>query len=620
MKPAAEAVTPVKSAPAQIQRSPAAPQLPVTALSAPHPVVTAVPPAASAADRPVGRCSTCAAIGDAGGGAPGAVRTGVGIPRLGQTLNSVVFSAARLIDNVGIWLSTLPGSMIDFVAGGLWMVRRTILPVGSDVGLWGSASCVATKDCSGRDLSGADLHGQDLSGTDFAGASLRRADLAEALLTVANLTSADAEAANLVGVDLSGATLVSADLSSAALAGADLTNADLSGVNLSGADLSRATLEGAGLDEATLTGVIWRNTTCPDGSKSSSGCSALPPLLGSAFGNGKPGLIASDWLTVKRETGEKDGDELILLTTTLATTLGYPNSSRVWTLDETPGQVASGVDAGERVEIPNGTGDNWIRYRDDFKPLSLEALRDAARAGQPLPIPVIVIGTFAAEGDFSKGSGYAKVVDEFRGQLWSVATRLEQARILKAGSEVVNTLNAALDVLREVVFALKLGPYPYGPAAELANRLETALRLYDIDKVIKTPDPDDSVSFGLTALIPVEQDVVDLLAEGGGPRQLGSGFWNLGDDYMTCGGAPGNGWGCNGPRAKTQKLGPPWNLNIPMRAGLLVPPKQVNGNWVVQSWKTTFVGDSVENKEAEWVVETQAWPRASWANADNFWP
>ena len=61
----------------------------------------------------------------------------------------------RLMDRVGTWLSSLPGNRVtDFLSAGLWMVRRTLFPVGGGVGMWGSAACVATKDCAGADLKG----------------------------------------------------------------------------------------------------------------------------------------------------------------------------------------------------------------------------------------------------------------------------------------------------------------------------------------------------------------------------------------------------------------------------------------------------------------------------------
>lgn len=78
---------------------------------------------------------------------------------------------------------------------------------------------------------------------------------------------------------------VSADSSPAGaaspVAGGDLSDHTLAGVilreaNLAGVHLSRSDLRGLDLIGANLTGVFWRNTTCPDGRKTDTGCSALP--------------------------------------------------------------------------------------------------------------------------------------------------------------------------------------------------------------------------------------------------------------------------------------------------------------------------------------------------------
>jgi hypothetical protein len=93
---------------------------------------------------------------------------------------------------------------------------------------------------------------------DLAYCDLASANLADAQLVGANLSSAELSGANLTGANLSDANLVFTTLS-----GANLTSADLTGAHLAGADLTRANLAGA-----TLAGVIWSNTTCPDGTNS----------------------------------------------------------------------------------------------------------------------------------------------------------------------------------------------------------------------------------------------------------------------------------------------------------------------------------------------------------------
>ena len=136
--------------------------------------------------------------------------------------HTVVAVLRRAFNSAANFLSRLPANPVtDLLEGGLLLVRRTFFPY-----LTPGAECVADKSCFGAELTAADLSGKDLSGVNFTRAQLAGADLS----------------------------------------GADLTRALLSYANLSGANLQNA----------TLTGVTWRRTTCPNGAKSSGGCSATP--------------------------------------------------------------------------------------------------------------------------------------------------------------------------------------------------------------------------------------------------------------------------------------------------------------------------------------------------------
>lgn len=301
---------------------------------------------------------------------------GVAAAGIDHALRSVSFTVERLVDSVGIWLSSLPASPVtEFLSGGLWLVRRSLFPVGSGVGMWGSVACLDTKDCSGQDLTGADFEGLDISDVDFTGANMTRsgfrgtkvengrlagANLKDATFVNANLRGADLTGVNLdgaavlsggdllsasftdftganftdatmrgfgvvfngatmananftnvnfgpgttsfrsgwtnlnksdltgaifsganlerallMGVKLSKADLTGANMKRAALNSADLTEANLAGATLYWTNLGDANLTGANLVGADLKGAIWRNTTCPDGSKTNTGCSAL---------------------------------------------------------------------------------------------------------------------------------------------------------------------------------------------------------------------------------------------------------------------------------------------------------------------------------------------------------
>jgi len=138
-------------------------------------------------------------------------------------------------------------------------------------------------DLGGANLSGAILTGANLTGASLTGANLTGANMDGAVLAGANLLNANLPGANLTGKDLTETLFAYADLTGANLMGADLGCADdfcaqyrLVGANLTEANLTEANLTGVSLSFTTLTGVIWGNTTCPNGSKTDTGCSASP--------------------------------------------------------------------------------------------------------------------------------------------------------------------------------------------------------------------------------------------------------------------------------------------------------------------------------------------------------
>ena len=111
-------------------------------------------------------------------------------------------------------------------------------------------------------------NGGNFSQAKLGGADFRKADL----------RNTDLSRAGLAGSDLRGADLRGADLSQAVLDGANLTGAKMNDTNLGGLDLIGANLTGANfggtasLLGAKLSGAIWKNTTCPDGHVTSTGC------------------------------------------------------------------------------------------------------------------------------------------------------------------------------------------------------------------------------------------------------------------------------------------------------------------------------------------------------------
>jgi two-component system chemotaxis response regulator CheY len=169
------------------------------------------------------------------------------------------------------WVSaTLPGPVGGAVNDALYLVRRLVLPTGEHVGMHGTAECVAAKDCSGKDLTGAQHHDEDLKGVDFTGADLTHANFQNANFNPSATaagplpTASTTVTANAViqpGADLQNANLSGADLRGANMTGANLTNANLTGANLTNANLTGANLTNANLTGALLTGANFTGTT-----------------------------------------------------------------------------------------------------------------------------------------------------------------------------------------------------------------------------------------------------------------------------------------------------------------------------------------------------------------------
>jgi len=120
------------------------------------------------------------------------------------------------------------------------------------------------------------LNGIDLMDTTLQYAYLRRSSLRGARFDRSDIRGADFYSADInhaifVDGQLGRAQFSQADCGDALFNGAFLEFARFSAADLSGADFSDSNLSGAtGLDSATLVGVVWANTTCPDGTNSDS--------------------------------------------------------------------------------------------------------------------------------------------------------------------------------------------------------------------------------------------------------------------------------------------------------------------------------------------------------------
>lgn len=397
----------------------------------------------------------------------------------------------------------------------------------------------------------------------------------------------------------------------------------------------------------------------------------------------KRGLIASDWLTVVKDTGEDDGDEPILLTVVMTTTLGVDGSTSVRLVDTTPNEIASNVGEGDRVSIPDNTGDTWIDFTDKFKPLSWDAVVSAGIDKKPVPVPLVLSVTLALDGDMTMGWLIGELGGELGRFLSPVGRILEDTELIVDLDDPGSMANAFEQAKEKIVN--QITPTNLDYAGLFAHRfVQWALSLFD---------PDDPVGLGVTALIPVEQGFienienifgaagrdlrdpicldkegckiarVDVISggggyavpptvtfEGGNPKVTATAFAEViaddenPEDFVSAvqiidggagytsspkvvfdGGPEASGaeavaiFGGNVLDLNEQYIGSatlpvrtkPWDTDVELRFGLLIPPSDLTGS-EVQSWTTTYAGKYVKNDWAEWTVETQAWPRITW--------
>jgi uncharacterized protein YjbI with pentapeptide repeats len=150
-----------------------------------------------------------------------------------------------------------------------WPVMRvnTSVPIG--VSLMGQD--FSEVELTGSDFAGANLTGVNLKRTDLSHSGVSGVNFSDAILVEANLEGAFARGAHFERTDLTGANLRGIDVQSASFEGATLINADLGEARLVGTNFKGANLTGAIFEPFTRRpndGLLWQNTTCPDGSLS----------------------------------------------------------------------------------------------------------------------------------------------------------------------------------------------------------------------------------------------------------------------------------------------------------------------------------------------------------------
>jgi hypothetical protein len=383
------------------------------------------------------------------------------IPSIGQPLSSPALAVEQLLDDVGNWLSSLPaGPSTDFLAGGLLLVRR---------GLFNQTPTVAPRVLVGEVLRPMRPEEGSTFATSLIGevvGTLGAVDPEGAVLSYALSRSPQFGA---VRVDPDGTWSYTPSDASAALEDAFTVSINDGGWNI--------------LD--------------PFASPAQMTIRVQPGLSSSS---NKPGLIASDWLEVVKRTGDFLGDEPVMMTVIMTTTLGVSGSTSVRMVDKYPNEIGSSLTAGSKVPIPDETGDAWIDYSDKFKPLEFATIEDSVYDGTvPLKIPVIVGLTMMFEGDLSRSGLYLDLFETFlESDLSKIGKELENTEIKISGDDYQEAVKDAMaDAQKRIANAVNVGKSKIVAGA-----------LYRIAQwVTSYGNPDDPVGLGLTALIPVDDSL-----------------------------------------------------------------------------------------------------------------
>jgi uncharacterized protein YjbI with pentapeptide repeats len=125
-------------------------------------------------------------------------------------------------------------------------------------------------DLQGANLQGASLDGSNLVGANLAGVNLQKGDLSDSDLQDADLAGSNLQGTTLAYDNLQGSDLKGANLQGDNLTGTNLAQSDLQGANMQSSEMTNADLDGANVQGASTQSITWSNTTCPDGTNSSS--------------------------------------------------------------------------------------------------------------------------------------------------------------------------------------------------------------------------------------------------------------------------------------------------------------------------------------------------------------
>jgi hypothetical protein len=289
----------------------------------------------------------------------------------------------------------------------------------------------------------------------------------------------------------------------------------------------------------------------------------------------KPGWIQSTQLTVNYSS-ESWGDEPVMVTTLMEVTLGVSGSTRVKVVNESPGQLGSGVKAGQTIDIPGSDGNVWL---DNSKPLSVADIDAAADTKSAIPIPVVVIATLMLEGDLTAGYLIGKIgSDEMASKLSRLGKALEAVSV----SSLFNAPKAIADALPQITDAVAI----------TGSNIGGAIALRIAHWVVSASDPDDPIGLSMTVLVPCDSSMKDLV------DTISNLFPELGLDKQ--------GLRNDVVKVRVDPAGVPlWTTDVSVRSGFLLPQGSLPDG--PATWTTEYVGQYAGDN-ARYTVQTTAKP------------
>ena len=185
---------------------------------------------------------------------------------------------------------------------------------------------------------------------------------------------------------------------------------------------------------------------------------AAPPAPASAAAtaNGDTGpLITVDDLKVwkgEEQDWNQNGDEPVVVTLMLRTTLGQKDTTRTAWVSEQPRELGSGVDNGDWVHVPNDQGDAHFVSRKSaigggdmsVHYLSQQDIVDAVVDAKPLSPDVAMTVSFAFDGDFSGQKTLMAFMNTLRQMMLKKVTPVFEAASLSADPKQMATTMADL--------------------------------------------------------------------------------------------------------------------------------------------------------------------------------